>query len=69
MFLASGASSIPRRYAVHFPEWQIFASIAVPFIILIGVGVIWIGYVMLSRVPRAWERTRGPVDILPEGGS
>jgi len=54
---------------VHFPEWQIFASIAVPFIILIGVGVIWIGYVMLSRVPRAWERTRGPVDILPEGGS
>ncbi|NLM30825.1 MAG: cbb3-type cytochrome c oxidase subunit I [Methanomicrobiales archaeon] len=68
MFLASGAYSVPRRYAVHLPDWQIFSLTAVPFIILLGLGVIWMGYAALSRVARAWESTAGPVDILPPGG-
>ncbi len=69
VFLASGAFSIPRRYAVHLPEWQAFAMTAVPFILLLGSGIIWIGYTMLSRLTRAWERTKGPVDILLPGGA
>lgn len=68
VFLASGAFSIPRRYAVYLPEWRVFALIAVPFIIFLGAGILWMGYVMLSRVGRAWRHTRGSADILPYGG-
>lgn len=35
MFLISGAMSIPRRWAVHLPEWHLQAQIASAFAVLI----------------------------------
>ena len=58
MFYFAGANSIPRRYAEHLPEWQIFALIAVPFVIILAVGIGWLAYEMLTRLRPAWQRTR-----------
>jgi cytochrome c oxidase subunit 1 len=35
MFLISGAMSVPRRWAVHLPEWHLQAQIASAFAVLI----------------------------------
>ncbi len=66
MFLISGAFSIPRRYAVYEPQWQIFSLIAIPFIFLIGAGVLWIGYTIFSHLGHAWRKTLDPIDLVWE---
>jgi cytochrome c oxidase subunit 1 len=35
MFLISGAMSIPRRWAVHLPQWHLQAQIASAFAVLV----------------------------------
>ena len=61
MFFVAGAHSVPRRYAVHLPEWQIFARVAVPFVVLLALALAWLAVDMLARLPPAWRRTGGPV--------
>ena len=52
MFLISGAMSIPRRWAVHLPEWHLPAQIASAFaaLLILGVTVFVLRY--LARVGR-----------------
>ena len=57
MFFVAGAHSVPRRYAVHLPEWQVFARVAVPFVILLGLALAWLTVDMLVRLRPAWRRT------------
>ena len=57
MFFAEGAASIPRRYPVHLPQWQIYARIAVPFVVLIALSLTWLSWDVASRFARAWRRT------------
>jgi cytochrome c oxidase subunit 1 len=57
MFFVAGAHSVPRRYAVHLPEWQIFARIAVPFVVLLALALAWLTGDMLRRLRPAWRRT------------
>ena len=40
MFLISGALSVPRRWAVHVPEWFLQNRIATFFAVLIIAGVV-----------------------------
>ncbi len=56
-FFLSGAMSIPRRYSFFLPEWQPYALSAIPFIIVLGVGVLWLGYEILKRAKVAWSKT------------
>lgn len=56
-FFLSGAKSVPRRYAVHIPEWQVLAQITVPLVIVLGVGIGWLAIEMLARLRSAWKRT------------
>ncbi len=58
MFFLSGANSVPRRYAAHLPQWQIFARVAVPFVIILGIGVGWLALEVLMRLGPAWQRTQ-----------
>lgn len=58
MFFLSGANSVPRRYAVHLPEWQGFAQIAVPFVIVLGISIGWLGIEMLTRLKSAWQEAK-----------
>lgn len=58
MFFVAGAHSVPRRYALHLPEWQMLARIAVPFVVLLGLALAWLAGDMLVRLPSAWRRTR-----------
>jgi len=57
MFFVAGAHSVPRRYAVHLPEWQIFARVAVPFVGLLALALAWLAVDMLARLRPAWRRT------------
>jgi cytochrome c oxidase subunit I len=57
MFFVSGAYSVPRRYAVHLPEWQAFARIAVPFVVLLALALAWLAADVLVRLQPAWRRT------------
>ena len=57
MFFAEGAASVPRRYPVHLPQWQIYARIAVPFVVLIALSLAWLAWDVASRVAQAWRRT------------
>lgn len=38
MFLLSGKEGVARRFAVHFPEWQGYASVASVFAVLVLLG-------------------------------
>jgi cytochrome c oxidase subunit 1 len=53
LFVA-GASSVPRRFAVHLPEWQIWAKLAVPFVVVEAVGLGWIVIEIAGRLRAAW---------------
>lgn len=56
MFLFGGWDSVPRRWAVHLPEWQLWDRIAA----LLAVGVIlcasWFVALFLARVPAILRR-------------
>ncbi len=57
MFFLSGANSVPRRYAEHLPEWQGYAQIAVIFVLVLVVSLLWLGIEMLARLRSAWKGT------------
>lgn len=57
MFFAEGANSVPRRYPVHLPQWQLYALIAVPFVLLIALSLAWLTWDMVSRLGPAWRGT------------
>lgn len=61
MFFVAGAHSVPRRYAVHLPQWQIYARVAVPFVLLLAAALAWLTVDMLVRLGPAWRRTRVPL--------
>lgn len=52
MFLVSGALSVPRRWAVHLPEWHLQAQIATAFatLVILGTAVFVLRY--LARLGR-----------------
>jgi cytochrome c oxidase subunit 1 len=52
MFLISGATSIPRRWAVHAPEWAMQATIASGFAVLAILGAILFELAYLSGLMR-----------------
>lgn len=58
MFFVSGAYGVPRRFAVHLPEWRPFAQISVPFIVVLGAGVAWLAVDIFRRLGAAWKATR-----------
>ncbi len=58
IFFLSGAMSIPRRFSSYLIEWQPYAVSAIPFIITIGIGILWLGYELFKRVNSAWAKTR-----------
>ncbi len=53
MFLVSGASSIPRRWAVHLPEWFLQAQIATAFAVLVVLSVLVFVIKYAARLGRA----------------
>ncbi|HEY9516676.1 MAG TPA: cbb3-type cytochrome c oxidase subunit I [Gemmatimonadaceae bacterium] len=57
MFFVAGANSVPRRYAVHLPQWQEYARIAVPFVIVLAIGLAWLGLSIAVRLREAWLGT------------
>ncbi|MEB2333752.1 MAG: cbb3-type cytochrome c oxidase subunit I [Anaerolineaceae bacterium] len=57
VFFFSGADSIPRRYAVHLPEWNLYAAIAVPFVLLTIFSLLWIIADMIRGLRGAWRNT------------
>jgi cytochrome c oxidase subunit I len=59
MFFAEGANSIPRRYPVHLPQWQVYARIAVPFVLLMVLSLTWLTWDIMSRLGSAWRGTFG----------
>ena len=58
VFFLEGAYSVPRRYAVHDAAWQGYARVAIPFVVLIGIALAWLGGEILARLGPAWRRTR-----------
>ncbi|MCC6315322.1 MAG: cbb3-type cytochrome c oxidase subunit I [Thermomicrobiales bacterium] len=57
MFYLAGAHSIPRRFDIRLPEWHIYAEIAVPFVVLLGLSILWLTIVMARGLKRAWRQT------------
>jgi cytochrome c oxidase subunit I len=60
MFFVSGANSVPRRFAVHLPEWQVYARVAVPFVLLLALSLAWLSWDVATRFGSAWRATRRP---------
>ena len=60
VFFISGANSIPRRFAVHLPQWQPYARIAVAFVVLIALSLAWISWDLGTRMRSAWRATQRP---------
>jgi cytochrome c oxidase subunit I len=58
MFFIAGANSVPRRYAVHPAQWQIYPRIAVPFVLLLAVSLTWLTWIVLRNLGPAWRETR-----------
>jgi cytochrome c oxidase subunit 1 len=56
MFFFGGAHSIPRRYAVHLPNWHLYAEIAVPFVLLLAISLLWLIADMSRGLRRAWHQ-------------
>ncbi|MBO9386577.1 MAG: cbb3-type cytochrome c oxidase subunit I [Thermomicrobium sp.] len=54
-FFLSGLQSVPRRYAVHLPEWQGLAQAAVPFVLLLVIAFGGLLLMALRSVPAAWR--------------
>lgn len=60
MFFVAGANSVPRRYAVHLPQWQPYARVAVPFVVLLALSLAWLSWDIGTRFGAAWRGTHGP---------
>jgi len=58
MFFLSGANSVPRRYAVHLPAWQIYDRVSVVFVLVLTLGLAYLTVEIVSRLRPAWRRTR-----------
>ena len=56
MFLAGGHASVPRRYAVHVPEWMPYDRVA-------AIGAVLVITAMLLFATRI---SRGLLKALPE---
>jgi hypothetical protein len=56
MFFFGGTNSVPRPYSAHLPAWQIFAQIAVFFVIILGISLAWLTIEMMLRARPAWRR-------------
>jgi cytochrome c oxidase subunit 1 len=63
MFYISGANSVPRRYAVHLPEWQGYARFALPFVLLLALAFAWLTVDMGRRLGAAVRRTRAGIPL------
>jgi cytochrome c oxidase subunit 1 len=55
MFFVSGANSVPRRFAVHLPEWQGYARLAALFVAVEAMGLAWVAFEILGRIVPAWR--------------
>lgn len=53
MFLLAGHASVPRRWAVHLPEWQRYAQSATVFAVIIVLGAAAMIGRALARLPSA----------------
>lgn len=60
MLFAAGANSVPRRYAVHLAQWQVYARVAVPFVVVLALGLAWLSWDLATRFMAAWRGTRRP---------
>jgi cytochrome c oxidase subunit 1 len=58
MFFFSGANSVPRRFAVHLPEWQGFAQVAVVFVVILALALAWVTIEVFRSVKPAWQRAQ-----------
>lgn len=56
MFFFAGADSVPRRYSTYLDDWKIYAEIAVPFVVLIGISLLWLMADTARGFGRAWQR-------------
>jgi cytochrome c oxidase subunit 1 len=56
MFFFAGAHSVPRRYAIHLANWHIYAEIAVPFVLLLAISLLWLIADMSRGLRRAWHQ-------------
>lgn len=56
MFFFGGGDSVPRRYAAYLPSWRIYAEIAIPFVALIALSLLWLIADMARGVRRAWRQ-------------
>jgi cytochrome c oxidase subunit 1 len=66
MFFVAGANSVPRRFAVHLAEWQVYARIAVPFVVLLALSLAWLSWDIGARLGAAWRGTHDrAVESLP----
>ena len=52
-FLAGGANGVPRRWAVHMAEWELFSQLGAIAGVLILVGTLVFFLCLLTRMPRA----------------
>ncbi len=57
MFYFAGGHSIPRRFATYLPDWNIYAQIAVPFVVLLAFSLLWLSAEMVRGLKRAWRAT------------
>ncbi|SDW20439.1 cbb3-type cytochrome c oxidase subunit I [Nitrosomonas communis] len=55
VFLASGASSIPRRWATHMAEWVTFAQVGTVAAALVVLGMLVFTFRALFSLPKAAE--------------
>ncbi len=53
MFLVAGALSVPRRWAVHLPEWRLQAQVASVFAVLVILAVTLFVLRYLARLGRS----------------
>ncbi len=58
MFFFSGANSVPRRFAVHLPQWQGFAQVAVVFVVILTLALAWVTIEVFRSIKPAWQRAR-----------
>ncbi len=51
MFLYAGSKSVPRRWAVHLPEWSFAGKLGAPLALLVIAGALWflVRYVMRAQ--------------------
>ncbi len=64
VFLASGAHSVPRRWAVHFPEWVSFAQVGTIAAVITVFGMLLITLRGLFSLP--WARDPNQAALLPD---